>query len=384
MSAASLALVACLLLVAVNLGSLALAALRLRPRPRLPRPPAGTEPVSIVRPVCGAEPFLAETLGSGFRLDHPAYELVFCAARADDPAVPVVRRLMAANPAIPSRLLLGDDPVSGNPKLNNCVKGWRAARHDWVVLADSNVLMPPDYLQRLRAAWRPDSGLVCSTPLGTRALGFWAGIEAAFLNTLQARWQYAGERLGRGFAQGKSMLWHRPTLESLGGIAALGAEIAEDAAATKLVRRAGLRVHLVDDPFAQPLGRRTAAQVWSRQARWARLRRVTFPGLFLLEGLVSAILAALLGMLAAGLSGHPAWAAAASILLLSYGAEAWLARSKGWEAPWWLPAAALVRDAMVLGLWVHGWAGDRVTWRGNTMDVQTAALSPGGEGGSGR
>src|SRR4029077_5784721 len=78
------------------------------------------------------------------------------------------------------------------------------------------------------------------------------------------------------FAQGKTMLWRREDLERAGGIEALGKEVAEDAAATKIVRGAGLKVRLVDRPLAQPLGRRSASEVWHRQLRWARLRRGGF------------------------------------------------------------------------------------------------------------
>src|SRR3712207_9197454 len=85
-----------------------------------------SEPVTVVRPVCSLEPFLEETLESGFALDHPEYELVFCAEHQDDPAVEVVQRLMAAHPEIAARLLVGVDRISGNPKLNNCAKIGRA------------------------------------------------------------------------------------------------------------------------------------------------------------------------------------------------------------------------------------------------------------------
>ncbi len=121
------------------------------------------------------------------------------------------------------------------------------------MLADSNVLMPPDY-PRPSSRVAGGHGLVCATPIGARPDGFWSLVECAFLNTLQARWQYAGEAVGLGFAQGKSMLWHRPFLNAQGGIRALSAEIAEDAAATKLVRATGRKVNLVAAPFAQPLG----------------------------------------------------------------------------------------------------------------------------------
>ena len=180
--------------------------------------------------------------------------------------------------------------MSSNPKLNNVLKGWRAAEHDWIVLADSNVLMPRDYIQRLFASWRTDTGLVASPPVGCRPRGVWAELECAFLNTYQARWQYVADALGFGFAQGKTMLWRRADLERAGGIEALAKEVAEDAASTKIVRGAGLKVRLVDRPFAQPLGYRSAAEVWHRQLRWARLRRASFLAYFLPEAFSGGVL----------------------------------------------------------------------------------------------
>ena len=123
------------------------------------------------------------------------------------------RALLTRNPRIPARLLIGDDRVSANPKLNNVVKGWRAARHKWIIIADSNVLMPKDYIFRLLARWREDTGIVCSPPIGSDPKNFAAELECAFLNTFEARWQYAGERAGFGFAQGKTMFWRRDVME---------------------------------------------------------------------------------------------------------------------------------------------------------------------------
>src|SRR5579871_964213 len=188
--------------------------------------PVGSPPVSLVRPVCGLENYIEETLGSAFAVDYPNYEIIFCVASAQDAVVPVVRRLIAAHPHVPARLLIGNEKISDNPKLNNVYKGWRAAAHDWIVLADSNVFMPPDYIQRLMSAWRSDTGLVCSPPIGCRPDGFWAEIECAFLNTYQARFQYSADTFGRGFAQGKSMLWRRSILDGAGGIRALASELA--------------------------------------------------------------------------------------------------------------------------------------------------------------
>ncbi|MBP0444368.1 glycosyltransferase [Roseomonas sp. SSH11] len=365
---------ACAALTAVNLASIGLAWSRLRPS-RMPAAALGaTPPVTIIRPVCGIESYIEETLGTSFALAYPEYEVLFCVEREDDPVVPLVRRLIAAHPGVPARLLVGEDRISANPKLNNCVKGWREARHDWVVLADSNVLMPPDYLQRLLEAWRPETGLVCSTPLGVRPGNLWAQVECAFLNTLQARWQYAGERLGLGFAQGKSMLWQRQFLDARGGIHALAAEIAEDAAATKLVRAAGRHVHLVHSPFEQPLGERSGKQVWDRQLRWARLRRVTFPLFFAPELLSGGAVPLALGIAAALAGGVNMPLAALGVLAAWYGPEMALAARKGWPLSWKLVLAFLIRDAIIPAMWAAAWRTGRTVWRGNAMRIRFSRL----------
>ncbi|MCJ2087244.1 ceramide glucosyltransferase [Methylobacterium sp. E-005] len=355
------------LLSLVQIGSIAIAARRLGTVHGPSRFPAGA-PVSLVRPLRGLEAYSEEMLTRSFRLDYPAYEVIFCVADPGDPIVPLVERLIAAHPRVPARLILGDERVSANPKLNNCLRGWRAAAHDWVVLADSNVAMPPDYLQRLQAAWREETGLVCSTPVGARPGSFMAEVECAFLNTLQARWQYAAEAFGLGFAQGKSMLWHKPFLESQGGLQALAAEIAEDAAATKLVRAAGKRVHLVASPFEQPLGTRGFREVWARQLRWARLRRVTFPLFFIPEIGSGVLLPALVVTFCAGsLAGL---VGAASLAALCYAAEVGLALRAGWHRSPRMLAAFLVRDALIPAIWLGAWVQSAIVWRGNAMDVR--------------
>lgn len=371
MSPAGWAMSLAALFVATNLLCQAIAFVRLR------RPVTGSAvldarpPVTIVRPVRGLEAFSRETLTSGLVLDYPAYRTLICVADANDPIVPLVEELIGLHGADRVSLITGDVAVSANPKLNNCVKGWEAATTEWVILADSNVLMPKDYIQRLLASWRPDSGLVCSTPVGSRPDGFWAELECAFLNTFQARWQYAGEAVGFGFAQGKSMLWNKPFLDANGGIAALAAEIAEDAAATKLVRRAGKHVHLVGQPFEQPLGKRTLYDVVQRQFRWARLRRVTFLPFFLPEILSGPLIPVVLALLAASWLGLSGLLAIACVLLPWYAAELALAYGVGWYVSWRMPLALLIRDIVFPGVWAYAFIAGEVSWRGNSMKIRT-------------
>jgi len=324
--------------------------------------------VSIVRPVCGIENFGEVTLRSGFELDYPNYELIFCAATANDPVVPLVRQLIAQYPELPAQLLIGNETISDNPKLNNVCKGWRAATHDWLVMADSNVLMPRDYIQRLRAAWRPDTGLVASPPVGGRPDGFWAELECAFLNTHQARWQYVADSIGIGFAQGKSMLYRKSDIERAGGIRLLASEPAEDAATTKLVRAAGLRVRLVDAPFEQPLGYRGAREVWARQRRWARLRTASFKQYYLLEALSGGAVPLALAVYVIAALGLPLITALLPVAIW-YGAEAALCHCAGWHLGWRTPLAWMLRDLLLPLLWILGWLGTGVTWRGHHIST---------------
>ena len=375
MTLAAAAAIFAIVMTAVQLVSTLIARFRC-PARKSPLPvPAKAPAVTLIRPVCGVDNFAEETLRSGFHLDYPSYETLFCVADPDDPVVPTLNRLIATHPDRPARILFGDDRISPNPKLNNCVKGWNAARHDWVVMADSNVLMPQDYLQRCLAAWKPNTGLVCSTPIGSQPGNFWAEIECGFLNTLQARWQYVGEAVGLGFAQGKTMLWRRDFLNQHGGIEALAAEIAEDAASTKLVRRQGLHVHLVDSPFEQPLGVRQAADVWARQVRWARLRRKTFPPFFALEILTGCLLPVLATAYAAYAYDYNAWLAALLVAAIWIAAEVQLAVAAGWRVTAVSPVIWLLRDLSLPALFVSGWIADDFVWRGNAMDVNESKPS---------
>jgi len=233
--------------------------------------------------------------------------------------------------------------------------------------------MPPDYLQRLLSRVTHDTGLVCSPPLGIAPDGFAADLECAFLNGFQARWQLNADALGFGFAQGKTMLMRRADLEAAGGIAALARELAEDAAATKAFRGLGLRVRLTQMPFGQPLGRRSLRDLWSRQVRWARLRRASFPICYAAEILTGPLLPLLgLAVLADSVA-LPLQPVLTLFAALWYGGEALMTWFAGWPLSWRFLPAAILRDLMLPAVWAAGWWRGRFVWRGTTMSVAPAA-----------
>ena len=353
----------CLLMQWAGIG-LALLALWRKPGVGLRPLPA----VTVLRPICGLENFLEETLESTFLADYPTFELIFCATDPADPAVGLVLRIMARHPKVAAKVLTGDAKISGNPKLNNLVKGWKAARYDYILMSDSNVLLPPDALRRCMAEFTPDTGLVSSPPIGVRPDGFWGRVECAFLNTFQAKWQMASQVLGNGFAQGKMLLWDRKVLEAAGGIEVLGREMAEDVAATKTVRAQGKVVRLPGRFFEQPIGARQGAVVWSRQVRWAKVRRLGFLIYFLPEAVAGAALPvlALLGMIALGTS---LWSLPL-ILILWYGPEYGLAAAGDWPRSPADIVAWLTRDALLPVLWLAAWRGNTFEWRGTAMTAE--------------
>lgn len=331
--------------------------------------------ISLIRPVCGVDTFDHETLASSFTQDYPHYEILFCAESESDPAVALVRALIADHPGAEARLLIGDEVISGNPKLNNVYKGYLQAKSDWLSITDSNLLLPPDYLRQLVSEWRADTGVVSTPAAGTRPGNLWGAVECAFLNTNQARWQLAADALGMGFAQGKTLFTRRSVIEAGGGLAELGRDLAEDVATTKLVRSQGLKVRLTRRLFAQPIGTRRPGQVWGRQLRWSRIRRDGFPAIFAIEILQGSFLpfAALAGLVALGAA--PGWTLAA-LTLIWYGSELLLARIARWPGGRRDLLAMILRDAMLPAIWLATWTGRTISWRGREMAPDTVSATP--------
>ncbi|WP_246831428.1 ceramide glucosyltransferase [Pseudotabrizicola formosa] len=369
--ALALTTVAAVLLLA-HLGAVGLYLHRLRRR----APAAGvigTPFVTLLRPVCGVDAFDAETLQSSFDQDYPRYEVIFCAQSPDDPVIALVNRLIARNPQVPARLLIGLDRISGNPKLNNVFKGWAAASGDWVCMTDSNLMLPPDYLATVVGSWGPATGLVSSPPVGSRPQNLGGALECAFLNSNQALLQHAAASIGPAFAQGKTLFFNKPLLEHAGGLRALGQTLAEDAAATQITRSLGREVTLTPLPFAQPIGRRSLAQVWTRQVRWSRVRRDAFPVLFALEVLNGGLVPVAAAFGALMMTGaDPVYGLLYAAVW--YLAEIFVAARAGWPAGLWAVPVLVLRDLLMLPIWLATFLRRGFDWRGTVLSPAPRTL----------
>lgn len=334
-------------------------------------PPSARPPITVVRPLRGLEAHSRETIGSTFAIDYPDYEILFCVADREDPVIPLVHAIIAECPQRDASILIGLDRLGDNPKLNNMAKGFHAARFEHIVFVDSNVFTPAGYLDQLIGKLEHGAGMVSAPPVGLAPDGFWAELECAFLNSYQARIQYAVDCLGMGFAQGKTLFFRKADLEN-GGLARLASEPAEDAAATKMIRAKGRRIRLAG-PFPQLIGRRSFSQVWQRQVRWARLRRASFPACYLPEVFAGALppLAAFgMGVNALGLPPLPG---ALAFMALWYLPELVLCRVSGWPRSL---LALLLRDLLLPVIFVAGAIGSQFEWHGHRM---TTAKSSGQE-----
>jgi ceramide glucosyltransferase len=342
-----------------------LAIYRCRRGTEQPRKPLDAPPVTIVRPLCGVEQFSRETLASTFEISYPLYETLFCVADPYDPVIPLVRDLIAEHTGRDARLLIGDDALSLNPKLNNMAKGFSQAKFEHIVFVDSNVVTPAHYLDQLVSILQSGAGMVTAPPIGQRPLGFWGKVECAFLNTYQGRVQYAVDALGFGFAQGKTLFFRKADLDR-GGFGFLASEPAEDAAATKMMRQKGKRIRLAG-PFAQLIGKRTFAETWGRQLRWARLRRASFPSLFAPE-LAAGIFPPLVA-LASGLGAYDALSAWAILAFVAiwYAPELALSRAAGWPGSL---LAMIIRDLLLPAVYIGAYAGRQINWHGKVMPVR--------------
>jgi ceramide glucosyltransferase len=333
-------------------------------------------PVSVLKPVKGADSGLEANLESFFLLEYPEYELLFCAMTADDPAVSVVEKLRVKYPKVKSRMILGGMSVGPNPKVNNLLPAYFAADYDHVVISDSNVRVQPDYLSVLAKQLTPGIGVVTSVVAGDFARGMGGHIESAYLNTFYARWMHLSALMGVPCVVGKSMFFRRSDANRFGGISILGRYINEDYMVGKAMQQLGLRVLLARDPIRQYIGDYSLREFWSRHIRWGRIRKSQAPFAFSLEPMMTLVGSAALGVwglailrpdippLAFLLVHLSVWATGEWLLLKELTT---VQRSKvfvGW----------FLRELLALPLWLKVASGNKVTWRGSELKLRSGGL----------
>jgi ceramide glucosyltransferase len=201
--------------------------------------------VSILKPLSGLDDSLEENLASFTRLRGVSYEVILSAARADDPAVEVARRVMRRFPAAPFRLVVGGRGRAGmaNRKVERLVAAGRLAAGEILFVSDSNVRVAPDDVTATVALFDdPAVGCVSNLFVGDGARVFGAVVESLHLLTFVVTGAALGAASGVPCVVGKSMALSRAALDAIGGFSAFLDVLAEDQAIGVAVRRAGFTV----------------------------------------------------------------------------------------------------------------------------------------------
>ncbi len=355
-----------------------------------PAPP----PVSILKPVKGLDPGLADALRSHCTQDYPAaspLELLIAVVSLDDPAVPVVRALAVEFPWMRIEVVETPLVLGTNGKVSNLAQLFPHARHGLVLISDADIVVGPRYLRRITAPFLDaKTGLVTAPyrgrthPAARPTLG--SRLEALAIATdffpgvLTASLTDGGMR----FALGSTLLVSRRALAEAGGLEALTSVLADDGVLGERVHAAGYRVVLSPEPVSTAVPAYTLAAFWKHQLRWARTVRDLRPLSSLGLAFTHPVPWALLYLIATAGSAS-AWlllllalvARAAVALMIGYGL---LADRQVLRDLLLLP----LRDCFGLALWVWSYASDTIEWRGERFRVHRGKLvripsSPSGE-----
>jgi ceramide glucosyltransferase len=350
----------------------ALAALLCRPRTWRPAgglaaSAAAPVPVSVLKPLCGAEPHLERNLASLCRQTHPCYQLVFGVRDPDDPAAAVVARLARRFPGLDLRLVVDPRVHGSNLKVSNLINMTAAARHPWLVLADSDIGVGPDYLERVSAPLAdPGIGIVTCLYRGVAAGGFWSRLGVLFIDSWFAPSVGVASRAGgSAFGFGATIALRAGTLRGIGGFEALKDRLADDFWLGELTRRQGLATVLSDLEVSTDVTEHSLALLWSRERRWMQTIRSLNP-----PGYAFCFITFTLPMLALGLWLAPAawnWALALPGLCARMLLH-WRAETRGVARLLALPLA-LLRDCLLLLEWLSAFAGTTTRWRGHLLRV---------------
>ncbi len=330
-------------------------------------------PVSVVLPVKLLEEGFERTQESALTQHYRDFDVTVSSVDTNSPAVARMRAILARHPTVPSRILGSTAKFAVSPKVDNLYAPFMQARHDVILMKDANVLLEPDALAQHIRQLTDSVGLVCAIPYCVRLENFAAHVEAAIINGPHARMLFLASALGQGHGVGKIMLFRRSDFLNAGGFDAISHTVGEDNALAKAMRRIGKRPVFSHRLVRQELGARSFHDVYQRQLRWSVIRRNDELISFLAEPICQAVPAVVAAALAAPLVGLNPFMAAAATAALWFFLETLLSMAKGWQLSWTAPAVFVVREAVMLAVWLNAWLTDRVVWAKDSVNARAGA-----------
>jgi ceramide glucosyltransferase len=317
--------------------------------------------VTILKPLCGAEPETYECLRSFCDQAYPDFQIVFGVRSETDPAVAIVRRLQKEFPQRDLQITADRKQHGSSPKVSNLINMMSLARHDFLVLSDSDVRVTRDYLIRIIAPLLDvDVGIVTCTYRGNPRTGLWSILGSMFIN----EWFMPSVRVAamagsRSFSFGVTIAMRRQVLTSIGGFKSIANQLADDYRLGELTRRLGLRTVLSDVVVETCVAERSFTDLVQHELRWLRtiraLRPLGYGFSFITFSVPVALMATLLAGGAAAAIGMLGVTALARVMLHAATRKRGTAITQLFLLP--------LRDLLSLGLWSWSFITRRVRWR---------------------
>jgi ceramide glucosyltransferase len=335
-------------------------------------------PVSNLKPIRGLDPDAYENLASFCRQDYPVYEIVFCVGDTEDPALPVIEKLIADFPQRPIRVLFGSGRSATNDKVAKLARLVAEARYEIVVMSDSDVRVPPDYLRTVVAPLAdPKVGAVTcfyvhshetTVVQDLQSIGmmsdFYAGILVA--------WQLDGVK----FALGPTIATSRARLAGFGGYSAIENRPGDDLLVGRLIADQGYQVDLLPYSVTTVADYQSLGDLFHKRLRWIVVMRHMRPwghfGLIFTHGLPWCVAAAAIT------ASLPITAGYFGTYLLLRTAMTWVIGAYGLKQSLPFKKMALIPlwDAMAFAIWVISFGRKSVRWRDNDYYIRDGILVP--------
>lgn len=342
-----------------------------------------TPAISILKPIRGLDREAYENFASFCRQDYPEFEIIFCVTDESEPAISAIREIIQDferqdSPKRAVRLLVGSEAVGVSDKVNKLCRMAREARHDLVLISDSDVRVEPGFLRAVAAPFRdPTLGGVTCLYRGLAVGSLPATLEALGNSTDFAAGVLAARALGDlDFMLGAVMATTKQHLAEIGGFESLADYLCDDYELGNRIAERGHPIELIPFPVSVVYPRETLSQAFRHQIRWNLAVRWSRPaghfGLLFSQGLPWALFAAAIAPSAAI---SLAYLAAYVILRLGV---AWIVGACGMRDSsvlrnlWLLP----LRDAFAFIVWLASFFPQRIHWRNQEFFVRDKRLVP--------
>ena len=343
---------------------------RERRRMQVARPVVFAPPVSLFKPLHGAEPDLGAHIATFFQQDYPGdYEILFCARHLGDPGMEIAREVAARYPQVPVRFLAVEGPPFVNAKVSSLERMEAFAAHDIFIISDSDVRVTPEYVREVMADFRdPEVGAVTCLYRGIAERGIWAKLEATGMSVEMTAGVLAADLVeGMQFLLGPTMAVRRAAVARMGGFEKLGPYCSDDFLLGNWVAALGYKVCLSRHVIDHIVLNLTLLTSLKHQVRWMKSTRFSRPKGHFGTGLTFSVPFGIIACTAAVLLRHAGLGeglllyAVLSRMVMALLVAGSVVRERS------LVRTVLLyplRDLMGFFFWAASYAGGTILWRG--------------------